>query len=85
MTVRSATHGDVPSPPPGKLRAEVGDLLVIDRSGGAGTPDIGVIIGVSGADGAAPYLVRWIAGEYESTVVPGAGARIEKIRRSAVP
>lgn len=82
MTVRSATHADAPLPPHGQLRAEVGDLLVIDGSGAAGTPNIGVIIGVPSADGGPPYLVRWIAGEYESTIVPGAGARIEKIRRS---
>ncbi len=68
---------------PGKLRAEVGDLLVIDQGGMAGTPNIGVIIDVLGRDGSPPYLVRWIAGEFESTVVPGEGAHIEKIRRPA--
>lgn len=85
MTVRStvhcdepSAHCDEPSAPPTELRAEVGDLLVVDEGGAAGIPAIGVILDVRGADGSPPYLVRWIAGEYESTVMPAAGARIEK-------
>jgi hypothetical protein len=27
---------------------------------------------------APPYLVRWLAGEHESTVSPGAGAHVHK-------
>jgi uncharacterized protein DUF1918 len=27
---------------------------------------------------APPYLVRWLAGEYEPTVSPGAGAHVHK-------
>jgi uncharacterized protein DUF1918 len=84
VTGRSTTRRDGPTAP-GKLRAEVGDLLVIDQGGMAGTPNIGVIIGVPSADGSPPYLVRWIAGEYESTVVPGEGAHIEKIHRPSHP
>ena len=82
-TARGATRRDEPSGP-GKLRAEVGDLLIIDQGGMAGTPNVGVIIDVPSADGSPPYLVRWIAGDYESTVLPGEGAHVEKIRRSAV-
>jgi uncharacterized protein DUF1918 len=82
VKVSGATRRDGPSVP-GKLRAEVGDLLVIDQGGMAGTPNIGVIIDVPNADGSPPYLVRWIAGEYESTVLPGEGAHIEKIHRPA--
>lgn len=59
------------------LRAEVGDTLVID-GGMAGLPRIGAIIAVTGRDGSPPYLVRWLAGEYESRISPGAGARIGK-------
>jgi len=37
---------------------------------------------VTGQDGSPPYLVRWLAGEYESRISPGAGARIEKHQRA---
>jgi hypothetical protein len=80
VTVHSAAHCDGPSGPPAGLRAEVGDLLVIDEGGPAGMPNVGVIIDVRSADGSPPYLVRWIAGEYESTILPGPGAHIEKRR-----
>jgi Domain of unknown function (DUF1918) len=63
------------------LHAQVGDALVIDDGGMAGLPRTGTIIAVTGQDGAPPYLVRWLAGEYESRIVPGAGAHIEKRQR----
>jgi Domain of unknown function (DUF1918) len=53
-------------------------MLIIDQGGPAGIPRIGEIIAVPSADGSPPYLVRWLAGEYESTIWPGAGARVEK-------
>jgi Domain of unknown function (DUF1918) len=64
--------------PSATLRAEVGDFLVIDEAGPAGIPCIGEIIGVPSPDGSPPYRVRWLAGEYESTILPAPGARIEK-------
>jgi Domain of unknown function (DUF1918) len=60
------------------MRAEPGDTLAIDGAGMAGLPRLGMIIAVYGRDGAPPYLVRWTAGDYESRVHPGPGARIEK-------
>ena len=68
---RPSSHGQV-------LHAEVGDTLVIDGGGMAGLPRIGMIVAVTGRDGSPPYLVRWLAGEYESRISPGAGAHIEK-------
>jgi hypothetical protein len=44
----------------------------------AGLPRTGVIIAVPGRDGAPPYLVHWTAGDYDSRVTPGSGARIER-------
>jgi Domain of unknown function (DUF1918) len=60
------------------MQAEPGDTLAIDGAGMAGLPRLGVIVAVYGRDGAPPYLVRWTAGDYESRVYPGPGARIEK-------
>ena len=67
-------------PPAGEraLYAEIGDMLVIDDSGMAGLPRIGTIIAVTGPDGSPPYLVRWLAGDYESRIRPGRGARVER-------
>lgn len=60
------------------LRAEPGDVLSIDGTGMSGLPRTGTIIAVAGQDGTPPYLVRWTAGDYESRISPGPGARIEK-------
>lgn len=60
------------------LRAQVGDTLVIEDKSVAGTPRIGRILAVGSPDGSPPYRVRWLAGEYESLISPGPGARVEK-------
>jgi len=70
---------DVPHPPTGRLlSAQVGDTLIIEDESSAGTPRIGRILAVSSPDGSPPYRVRWLAGEYESLISPGPGARVEK-------
>jgi uncharacterized protein DUF1918 len=63
------------------LRAEVGDTLIIDAGGLAGIPRTGEIVAVTSPDGSPPYRVRWLAGEYESVIFPGPGARVEKGHR----
>jgi Domain of unknown function (DUF1918) len=79
MPARPEVPGRGLSRDPGQgMRAEPGDTLVIDGAGMAGLPLLGAIVGVCGQDGAPPYLVRWTAGDYESRVYPGPGARIEK-------
>ncbi|MGA3155247.1 MAG: DUF1918 domain-containing protein [Streptosporangiaceae bacterium] len=35
-----------------------------------------------GPDGSPPYRVYWLAGDYESMIVPGPGARVEKRHQS---
>jgi hypothetical protein len=60
------------------LRAEAGDTLVMTAEETARFPRIGQILAVLGPDGSPPYRVRWLAGEYESQVTPGPGARVEK-------
>lgn len=63
-----------------ELHAEPGDILIIDGAGMAGLPLIGIITGVPSQDGTPPYLVHWTAGDYDSRVTPGSGARIERHR-----
>jgi hypothetical protein len=55
-------------------------MVVAEGAGVAGIPRIGEIVAVTKADGSPPFRVRWLAGEYESLVFPGPGARIEKGR-----
>lgn len=62
------------------LYAEPGDILIIDRGGSVGLPRTGIILAVPSSDGAPPYLVHWIVGDYDSRVTPGPGARIEARR-----
>ncbi len=78
MTVPSAARRDYPSARPPALRAQAGDMLVIDQGSAAGIPRIGEIVGLPSADGSPPYLVRWLAGEYELTILPGPGAHVER-------
>ena len=77
MTADVPHRGSLPqtSPP---LRAQVGDTLIIEDESVASTPRIGRILAVSSPDGSPPYRVRWLAGEYESLITPGSGARVEK-------
>jgi hypothetical protein len=60
------------------LRADVGDTLIVETGGAAGTARIGEIIAVAGPDGSPPFRVRWLAGDYESLIKPGRSARVQK-------
>jgi len=71
-------HSDQRSQARPALRAQVGDTLIAGEGVGVTSARRGVIIAVTNADGSPPYRVRWLAGEYESLVFPGPGARVEK-------
>lgn len=63
------------------LAATVGDRLVVP-SHHNGIPDrVGEIIEVSHADGAPPYLVRWLDDGRFGLVYPPDGARVERHAR----
>ncbi len=59
------------------MHAKTGDWLVIKSA----TLDVpsrrGLITEVHGADGTAPYVVRWLDNEHEAIVFPGPDAHIE--------
>jgi len=74
----TAAQADQVAGPVSPLRAEVGDTLVIESGSTDGFPRIGEIIAVTSPDGSPPYRVWWLAGEYESLITPGRGARIKK-------
>jgi hypothetical protein len=59
-----------------EMRAEVGDKIVVrGRHTGDGDRE-GVVSEVHGADGAPPYLVRWIDG-HETVFMPASGTLVE--------
>jgi len=60
------------------MKAEVGDELIIEspKPGTAGR--IGTIVALQNADGSPPYIVHWLAGDYDSLVDPGPKTRIER-------
>ena len=39
---------------------------------------IGTIVALRNADGSPPYVVHWLAGDYDSLIQPGPTARIER-------
>jgi hypothetical protein len=82
VTSASQAHRGQPARPPERLRAEVGDELIIEPEGGqAQAARVGEIIEIHSPDGSPPYVVRWLAGEYNSTITPGSRAHIQKRHR----
>jgi hypothetical protein len=66
------------------MKAQVGDELIVE-SPEPGTSDrIGTIVALQNADGSPPYVVHWLAGDYDSLIAPGPTARIGR-RRAARP
>ncbi len=58
------------------MRASVGDWLVIKGRTTESADQRGLITEVHGADGAPPYVVRWLANSHAATVFPGSDALI---------
>lgn len=58
------------------MTAEVGDELIIESMEPVQTRRVGTIVGLKNADGSPPYLVHWVAGDYDSLIYPGPGTRM---------
>ena len=58
------------------MKADVGDWLVIKGTTTELADQRGLITEVHGADGAPPYVVRWLASGHVATVFPGSDALI---------
>ena len=66
----------------GPMRANVGDLLLVESSSAEQHRREGEIIEVRGADGAPPFVVRWPDG-HEALCYPGPDARVRSRDRSS--
>jgi Domain of unknown function (DUF1918) len=67
------------------MKAEVGDELIIE-SPQPGVPGrIGTIVALHNTDGSPPYVVHWLAGDYDSRIDPGPKARIERHHPARTP
>lgn len=58
------------------MKAKVGDFLVIKGTTVEQHDQRGVITEVRSADGAPPYVVRWLANDHTTTVYPGPDALV---------
>jgi hypothetical protein len=58
------------------MRANVGDELIVGKTEICGAERVGTIVAVSGSDGSPPYLVHWVAGDYDSLVSPWPAVRV---------
>ena len=58
------------------MKAKVGDWLVIKGTTTELADQRGLITEVHGADGAPPYVVRWLANGHVATVFPGSDALV---------
>ncbi|SOX56613.1 DUF1918 domain-containing protein [Mycobacterium ahvazicum] len=56
------------------MKADVGDWLVLKGTTTGVVDQRGLIIEVRGANGAPPFVVRWLASGHEATVFPGSDA-----------
>lgn len=66
------------------MKAKVGDKLVVVGHHVGEHGREAEILEVHGADGAPPYLVRWIETDHQALVFPGSDASIEHVERPAV-
>ena len=58
------------------MKANVGDWLVVKGTTTESADQRGLITEVHGADGAPPYVVRWLASGHVATVFPGSDALV---------
>lgn len=56
------------------MKADVGDWLVLKGTTTGVADQRGLITEVRGANGAPPFVVRWLASGHEATVFPGSDA-----------
>lgn len=59
------------------MKAQVGEWLVIEGGTAEDHRRTGRIVEVRSADGAPPYLVRWLDDGHETLVFPGPNAHVE--------
>ena len=64
------------------MKAQVGDELIIESPEPGTCGRIGTIVALQNADGSPPYVVHWLAGDYDSLIEPGPTARIGRRRTS---
>jgi hypothetical protein len=68
------------------MKADVGDELIVEsREQPAQTCRIGTIVALKTADGSPPYLVHWVAGDYDSLIFPGPGVRMHVRHKARRP
>jgi hypothetical protein len=59
------------------MKAHTGDQLIMEGVH-VGTPRrVGIVVEVHGADGAPPYLVRWLESGHETLCFPGPDAKVQ--------
>jgi uncharacterized protein DUF1918 len=75
----SATVGESASPPERHLTVEPGDRLVVHGHHLGERQRDAEILEVRGADGGAPFLVRWADTGQETLVYPGSDASVDHI------
>ena len=64
------------------MKAQTGDRLLLAGTHVGDRQRVGVVIEVRGADGAPPYLVRWLDNGHETLCFPGPDGRIDAARMS---
>ncbi len=64
------------------MKAQVGDELIIESPEPGTSGRIGTIVALQNADGSPPYVVHWLAGDYDSLIEPCPAARIGRRRTS---
>lgn len=67
------------------MRAQVGDRLIVESTVPVPSRRVGIVIGLENADGSPPYLVHWLAGDYNSLIFPGPDSRIDVHRKAQHP
>jgi hypothetical protein len=53
------------------MKAQVGDELIIESPEPGTSGRVGTIVALQNADGSPPYVVHWLADDYDSLIYPG--------------
>lgn len=62
------------------MRAEVGDHLIVQGHRVGDKPREAAILEVHGANGAPPYLIRWLDDGHEGVFFPGSDVTVEHLQ-----
>ena len=64
------------------MEAEIGDEVIVASIGSSLPGRVAIVVDVSATDGLRHYVVHWLAGDYDATIVPGSATKVEVLHKA---